>query len=257
MENRLSAEKDILRVENVHKSFRDQNAPWSLKRKKKEVLKGISFSVKEGEVLGLVGESGCGKSTLAKVILGLETPDSGNVIHESMRPQMVFQDPYSSLNPAKKIGWILEEPLRLRGGFSKEERKKRVFDMLGKVGLDEKIAERYPNQLSGGQRQRICIAAALMLEPRLLIADEAVSALDVTIQAQIIELLLQLKEQMGLSILFISHDMRVVYQVSDRVMIMQEGKIVEIGDVDDVYFESQHPYTRELLEAAGIIEEGD
>ncbi|MBR2950180.1 MAG: ABC transporter ATP-binding protein [Lachnospiraceae bacterium] len=257
MENKLSAEKDILRVENVHKSFRDQNAPWSLKRKKKEVLKGIAFSVKEGEVLGLVGESGCGKSTLAKVILGLETPDSGNVIHESMRPQMVFQDPYSSLNPAKKIGWILEEPLRLRGGFSKEERKKRVFDMLGKVGLDEKIAERYPNQLSGGQRQRICIAAALMLEPKLLIADEAVSALDVTIQAQIIELLLQLKEQMGLSILFISHDMRVVYQVSDRVMIMQEGKIVEIGDVDDVYFESQHPYTRELLEAAGIIEEGD
>jgi len=257
MENKLSPEKDILRVENVHKSFRDQNAPWSLKRKKKEVLKGISFSVKEGEVLGLVGESGCGKSTLAKVILGLEMPDSGNVIHESLRPQMVFQDPYSSLNPAKKIGWILEEPLRLRGGFSKEERKKRVFDMLGKVGLDEKIAERYPNQLSGGQRQRICIAAALMLEPKLLIADEAVSALDVTIQAQIIELLLQLKEQMGLSILFISHDMRVVYQVSDRVMIMQEGKIVEIGDVDDVYFESQHPYTRELLEAAGIIEEGD
>lgn len=255
MENSL--EKDILQVVDVHKSFRDQNAPWSLKQRKKDVLKGISFSVKEGEVLGLVGESGCGKSTLAKVILGLEKPDSGAVVHTSVRPQMVFQDPYSSLNPAKKIGWILEEPLRLRGGFSKEERKKRVIAMLEKVGLDEKIAERYPNQLSGGQRQRICIASALMLEPKLLIADEAVSALDVTIQAQILELLLHLKEQMGLSILFISHDMRVVYQVSDRVMIMKEGKIVEIGDVDDVYFESQHPYTKELLSAAGIIEEGD
>lgn len=248
---------DILRVEDVHISFRDQNAPWSLKKKKKDVLKGITFSVKEGEVLGLVGESGCGKSTLAKVILGLEKPDSGAVVHESKRPQMVFQDPYGSLNPAKKIGWILEEPLRLRGGIPKEERRARVFEMLEKVGLDEKIADRYPNQLSGGQRQRICIASALMLEPKLLIADEAVSALDVTIQAQILELLLQLKEQMGLSILFISHDMRVVYQVSDRVMIMKEGRIVEIGDVDDVYFETKHPYTKELLTAAGIIEEGD
>ena len=257
MENKLSERKDILTVADVHKAFREQNGPWSLKKKKKEVLKGISFSVKEGEVLGLVGESGCGKSTLAKVILGLETADSGQVAHASSRPQMVFQDPYGSLNPAKKIGWILEEPLRLKGGIPKEERKARVLEMLAKVGLDEKIAERYPSQLSGGQRQRICIASALMLEPRLLIADEAVSALDVTIQAQILELLLQLKEQMGLSILFISHDMRVVYQVSDRVMIMKEGKIVEIGDVDEVYFESQHPYTKELLTAAGIIEDGD
>jgi len=250
---------DILRVENVEKSFREHSSQGSFfqKKKIKEVLKGVSFSVKEGEILGLVGESGCGKSTLAKVILGLLKPDSGQVVHESRFPQMVFQDPYSSLNPAKKIGWILEEPLKLRGNFSKEERKKRVASMLQKVGLDEKIAERYPNQLSGGQRQRICIASALMLEPKFLIADEAVSALDVTIQAQIIELLLHLKEQMGLSILFISHDMRVVYQVSDRVMIMKEGEIVEIGDVDDVYFESRHPYTRELLEAAGIIEEGD
>ena len=257
MENKLSEKNDILTVTDVHKAFREQNGPWSLKKKKNEVLKGISFSVKEGEVLGLVGESGCGKSTLAKVILGLESADSGQVVHASSRPQMVFQDPYGSLNPAKKIGWILEEPLRLKGGIPREERKVRVLEMLAKVGLDEKIADRYPNQLSGGQRQRICIASALMLEPRLLIADEAVSALDVTIQAQILELLLQLKEQMGLSILFISHDMRVVYQVSDRVMIMKEGRIVEIGDVDDVYFESQHPYTKELLTAAGIIEEGD
>ena len=152
-------------------------------------------------------------------------------------------------------GWIMEEPLRIQRKLPGKERRQKVLEMLKKVGLDEKIADRYPNQLSGGQRQRVCIGEALMTNPGLLVADEAVSALDVTIQAQILELLEQLKEEMGLSILFISHDMRVVYQLCDRVMIMKDGTIVESGDVDTVYFSPQHEYTKELLEAAGIGED--
>lgn len=246
----------ILEVKDVRISFDEERHSLFEKKRSREVLKGVSLSIGEGEVLGLVGESGCGKSTLSKVILGLEKPQSGEVIHYSSHPQMVFQDPYGSLNPAKKIGWILEEPLRIQGSVSAQERRQRALEMLKRVGLDEKIADRYPRQLSGGQRQRVCIGAALMLGPKLLIADEAVSALDVTIQAQVLELLLSLKEEMGLSILFISHDMRVVYQMSDRVIIMKDGQFVESGDVDTVYFSPRHPYTKELLLAAGIGEEG-
>lgn len=245
-------DKCLLTVKDVRISFAEERHSLFEKRKIREVLKGVSLSINEGEVLGLVGESGCGKSTLSKVILGLVKPDSGEVAHYSEHPQMVFQDPYGSLNPAKKIGWILEEPLRIRGGLSAEERREQALAMLKRVGLDERIADRYPSQLSGGQRQRVCIGAALMLGPKLLIADEAVSALDVTIQAQVLELLLSLKEEMGLAILFISHDMRVVYQMSDRVIIMKDGQFVESGDVDSVYFSPQHPYTKELLCAAGI-----
>ena len=248
-------QNEILRVQDVRIRFALERHSLLEKRKYKEVLKGVSLTVREGEVLGLVGESGCGKSTLAKVILGLEKPDKGSVFHQSQRPQMVFQDPYGSLNPARKVGWILEEPLRIRGGMTGQEKKQRVRFMLEKVGLEERIAERYPRQLSGGQRQRVCLAAALMLGPRLLVADEAVSALDVTIQGQILELLFSLKKEMGLAILFISHDMRVVYQVSDRVLVMKDGLIVESGDVDDVYFAPKHPYTKELLAAAALQEE--
>ena len=248
-------DKEILRVEDVRIGFeREKRTPFT-GREKKEVLRGVTFSRREGEVLGLVGESGCGKSTLSKVVLGLEKPDGGKVIHFSRHPQMVFQDPYGSLNPSRKIGWILEEPLRIRGGFTGRQRREKALAMLRKVGLEEKIADRYPHQLSGGQRQRVCIGVALMMEPKLLVADEAVSALDVTIQAQIMELLLKLKEEMGLAILFISHDMRVVYQMSDRVMIMKDGQIIESGNVDEVYFSPKQPYTRALLEAAGILEE--
>lgn len=246
--------KRILEVKDIRVSFVEERHSLLEKKKVREVLKGVSLSMDEGEVLGLVGESGCGKSTLSKVILGLEKPQSGEVVHYSSHPQMVFQDPYGSLNPAKKIGWILEEPLRIRGGLNAEERRQRALEMLRRVGLDEKIADRYPRQLSGGQRQRVCIGAALMLGPKLLIADEAVSALDVTIQAQVLELLLSLKEEMGLAILFISHDMRVVYQMSDRVIVMKDGRFVESGDVESVYFSPQHPYTKELLAAAGITE---
>ena len=245
----------ILKAEHLKIGFFSERHSLFEKRKRNEVLKDLSFTMEKGEVLGLVGESGCGKSTLAKVILGLLKPDSGTVIVFGNRPQMVFQDPYGSLNPAKKIGWIMEEPLRIQRKLPGKERRQKVLEMLKKVGLDEKIADRYPNQLSGGQRQRVCIGEALMTNPGLLVADEAVSALDVTIQAQILELLEQLKEEMGLSILFISHDMRVVYQLCDRVMIMKDGTIVESGDVDTVYFSPQHEYTKELLEAAGIGED--
>lgn len=247
--------KNLLEIEDLRVLYEERAGGLRRKKQEREVLKGVSFDVQEGEILGLVGESGSGKSTLARAILGLVKPESGQIRHFSERPQMVFQDPYSSLNPAKKIGWILEEPLRIRGGFSGEERSRRVSEMLRKVGLEEKIAERFPHQLSGGQRQRISLAAALMLEPKLLVADECVSALDVTVQAQVIELLQKLKADMGLSILFISHDMRVVYQICDRVIILQDGVIAESGTAEQVFFSPQHDYTKRLLEAAGITGE--
>ncbi len=250
-------DRDILIVDDLHVSYAQESESIFKPKKDIEVLKGISFTIKEGEVLGLVGESGCGKTTLCKAILGLNPRYTGTIIHHASHPQMVFQDPYSSLNPSKRIGWILEEPLRLNTDLDRAARRQRVLEMLERVGLDEKIAGRFPRQLSGGQRQRVCIAQSLMLGPKLLIADEPVSALDVTIQSQIIELLIQIQQEMGLAILFISHDMRVVYQMSQRVMIMKDGEIVECGEVDEVYFAPRHPYTRELLDAADIDERGD
>ena len=163
----------ILKAEHLKIGFFSERHSLFEKRKRNEVLKDLSFTMEKGEVLGLVGESGCGKSTLAKVILGLLKPDSGTVIVSGNRPQMVFQDPYGSLNPAKKIGWIMEEPLRIQGKLPGKKRRQKVLEMLKKVGLDEKIADRYPNQLSGGQRQRVCIGEALMTNPGLLVADEA------------------------------------------------------------------------------------
>lgn len=243
--------ENILKVSSLNVSYKDRGKGIFGKNTVRQVVKDVAFDVNEGEILGLVGESGCGKSTVAKAVLGL-TPYEGMIVHADHHPQMIFQDPYSSLNPAKKVGWLLEEPLRLQGKLGAEERKQKVMQMLLKVGLDEKFADRYPRQLSGGQRQRICIAEALISEPKLLIADEPVSALDVTIQAQILELLLKLHDEMGLSILFISHDLRVVYQMCERVMIMKQGQIVELGDVEEVYFYHKNEYTGNLLKAAGI-----
>ena len=163
---------------------------------------------------------------------------------------MVFQDPYSSLNPAKTVGWILEEPLRVIGVRDKKERRRRVVDMLKRVGLDEEYCDRKPSQLSGGQRQRVSIASALIQGSKLIVLDEPVSALDVTLQAQILQLLVDLKEELDLSYIFISHDLAVVYQICDRVLVLYHGEVVEQGDVDTVYDNPQHEYTKKLLEAS-------
>lgn len=211
------------------------------------ILHDVSFEIKKGEILGLVGESGCGKSTLARTLLGIEKDKTGTIIHRTYRPQMVFQNPYGSLNPYKKIGWIIEEPLRVQRKYDSGERKQRVRDLLERVGLPESYLNRYPDELSGGQRQRVAIAAALIQQPELIFLDEPVSALDVTVQAQILRLLLDVKKQFNLSYFFISHDLNVIYQICDRVMVMKKGVIVECGDIETVYNHPQHPYTQQLL----------
>ncbi len=245
----------ILSVRDLNVSFDGKQEGLFKPKKKIHVLHNITFDMKRGEILGLVGESGCGKSTLAKAILNINRNYQGEIICNAHNPQMIFQDPFGSLNPAKKVGWILEEPLRNCTELTAEQRKAEALAMLKRVGLEEKYAGHYPRELSGGQRQRVAIAAALMLKPELLIADEPVSALDVTIQKQIMELLFNLHEEMNLSILFISHDLRVVYQMSDRVMIMQKGRIVELGDVEEVYDSPKENYTKQLLVAAGVRDE--
>ena len=240
----------LLEVKNLNCFYRTGASPLG-KKAEKQVLFDVSFTVNEGEVLGLVGESGCGKTTLSRAILGINRDITGEILHHSERPRMVFQDPASSLNPARSIGWILEEPLRC-AGVGRNERRQRAREMLSHVGLDESCYDRRPPELSGGQRQRVAIGAAIIGAPKLVIADEPVSALDVTIQAQILELLMRLRREMGLSYLFISHDMDVIWRISDRVMVMQDGRIVEQGTRDEVFEHPQCDYTKKLLAAASL-----
>lgn len=219
------------------------------KKRKREVVKKVSFDLCAGETVGVVGESGCGKSTLAKALAGLNPLTSGSADISCENPQMVFQDPYGSLNPAKTIGWLMTEPLRLHHVGTKEEQRAAVCEMLEKVGLGREYYGRCPKTLSGGQRQRVAIAMAIMLKRPFLLLDEPVSALDVTVQEQILILLVKLQKEFGLTYLFISHDMNVIHRICDRVFVMYQGEIVESGDVDEVFRNPVHPYTKKLLGA--------
>lgn len=236
----------VLEIENLNVFYEEKaRGPWS-KKARRRVIEDLTLSVYEGEILGIVGESGCGKSTLAKAITGLNPEYEGILrMDAQLRPQMVFQDPFSSLNPAHTIGWILEEPLRKR--YAKKERYARVCSMLEDIGLDASYYHRYPDELSGGQRQRISIGAALLTDSKFLIADEAVSALDVTVQSQILAFLLELHEKRKLTILFISHDLNIVRHICHRVAVLYQGKLVELGDAEEIYANPQHPYTKRLL----------
>ncbi|MCR5251124.1 MAG: dipeptide/oligopeptide/nickel ABC transporter ATP-binding protein [Lachnospiraceae bacterium] len=236
--------ENLVELDDVMVSFRN-----------KEVLKGISFAIRKGEILGLAGESGSGKSTIARTILGLLSPKAGTVTKHTAEPQMIFQDPYGSLNPAYSISWIMQEPLRLHTKLGAEERQKKVLEMLAEVGLPENVAGHKPAELSGGQRQRVCIGTALMRSPELLIADEPVSALDVTVAAQVLALLKRLHDEKGLSMLFISHDLRTMYHFCDRILILKDGKIIEEGVPAELYREPKEEYTKLLLQSAGIRKE--
>lgn len=232
-----------------------------------KAVDGISFDVKRGETLGLVGESGCGKSTTGRAILQLYRPTSGDVLYEGQslvhasggnlrhlrrRMQMIFQDPYSSLNPRMTVGSIVGEPLEVFNMFPPKERRNRVQELLKRVGLNPYFINRYPHEFSGGQRQRIGVARALAVEPEFIVCDEPISALDVSIQAQIINLLEQLQDDLGLTYLFIAHDLSVVRHISDRVAVMYLGKLCELTDRTTLYENPLHPYTKALLSAVPI-----
>lgn len=236
----------ILQAENLTVSYKEKKGLFGRTRTK-DIVKDASLFVRKGEIVGIVGESGCGKTTLSKAIAGLADQISGKIERNEKHVTMVFQDPYSSLNPAKRVGWIMEEPLRIQGKLSKTERKKKVEEMLVQVGLPVEYKERFIRQLSGGQRQRVSIAQALITNAKLIVLDEPVSALDVTIQAQILKLLMELREKYDLSYLFISHDLNVVYQICDRVYIMNRGQLIEEGTTDEIFHTPKEDYTKKLL----------
>jgi len=260
----------ILQVENLKVNFdvsTEGDMPWT-KRKKLKAVDDVSFSLQSGETLGIVGESGCGKSTLARAIIRMVPTESGNALwfgddllkldKISMRKhrkeiQMIFQDPLASLNPRMNIGQIIAEPLKTHyPKTSKEDIKSRVQDVMDKVGLLHNLINRYPHEFSGGQCQRIGIARALILKPKLIICDEPVSALDVSIQAQVINLLMELQSEMGLTLIFIAHDLSIVKHISNKIMVLYLGNMVEMANSVDIYAHPRHPYTQALISAVPI-----
>ncbi|HIP30989.1 MAG TPA: ATP-binding cassette domain-containing protein [Sulfurospirillum arcachonense] len=257
----------VFEIKNLKKHYEINMGLFS-KPKIIKALDGISFNVKKGEILSIVGESGCGKSTTAKLMLKIEEPTSGDILFEGKditklegdelreyrkKVQIIFQDPYSSLNPRWKVGQIIGEPLILNTDMSDKEIKERVLYLMDKVGMLPEWYERYPHQFSGGQRQRIGIARALALNPEVIVCDEPVSALDVSIQAQVLNLLLELQEEFNLTYIFISHDLSVVEHISDRIVVMYFGEIVECDTVDTIFDNPQHDYTKKLINAIPII----
>ncbi|ESW77369.1 ABC transporter ATP-binding protein [Mesorhizobium sp. LSJC280B00] len=258
------AERPVLEVAALTKRFEIRSGMFSSVKGRVYAVENVSFSVKSGETLALVGESGCGKSTTGRTVMRLTEPLSGSILLDGVdlvklgqselrkqrnRIQMIFQDPFASLNPRMDVGTAIIEPLLINNLASRSEARDKVADLLQRVGLSPDIVNRFPHEFSGGQRQRICIARALALEPRLIIADEAVSALDVSVKAQVVNLMLDLQARMGLAYLFISHDMAVVERVSHRVAVMYLGEIVEIGPREAIFQNPQHPYTKRLLAA--------
>jgi oligopeptide transport system ATP-binding protein len=259
---------ELLRIDNLSKTFSISAGGLFSKPLKLRALQDISFSVERGETLGIVGESGCGKSTLGRCILQLLKPDEGRVVwmgtditkvpNEEMRKrrkdlQIIFQDPQASLNPRMTVGEIVADPLKtLMPELNREQRRQRVMEIMEAVGLQPEMINRYPHEFSGGQAQRIGIARALITEPKLIVCDEPVSALDVSIQAQILNLLSELKDQFGLTLVFISHNLSVVRHVSDRILVLYLGRIVELSSGDDLYQDPKHPYTKALLTAVPI-----
>jgi len=257
----------LLDARNVVKYFPIHGGVFMKEVAAVKAVDDVSLTIRAGETLGLVGESGCGKTTFGRTVLRLEEPTAGEIYFEGenilacdsqqmralrKKMQIIFQDPFSSLNPRKTVSHIVGYPLRVHGGLSRAVRQKRVLELLEVVGLGKEHLRRYPHQFSGGQRQRIGVARALALNPRLIVCDEPVSALDVSIQAQVINLLKDLQERFGLTYLFISHNLSVVEHVSDRVAVMYLGKLVELADSRTIYRTPLHPYTRALMSALPV-----
>ncbi|RKQ35836.1 ABC transporter ATP-binding protein [Oceanobacillus halophilus] len=270
----------LVELENIHKYYKQRRRKLTDKNKYVKAVHGVSFSVKEGESFGLVGESGSGKSTVGQVILQLTDLTQGSVRYRGKdvasftkrnlkdwrkKVQIVFQDPYASLNPKKTVGWILNEPLTIHKMGDKYYRKNKVLQTLEDVGLDDSYLNRYPHELSGGQRQRVAIASAIILNPEFIVIDEGVSALDVSVQAQILNLLKRLQKKYNLTYLFISHDLNVVQYFCDRIAVMYLGEIVEIGKTEELGTSPRHPYAEALFssillhdeEEKRIVLEGD